>query len=66
MLAEEEIIKEEIAAITNAFLMLKIRIEGNEVFKKINKNLVNVINNVLEKGFIDEMDALSIFGYVAY
>ncbi|MEM0476044.1 MAG: hypothetical protein QW367_00175 [Candidatus Aenigmatarchaeota archaeon] len=66
MVFEDEIIKEEIAGIVNAFLMLKIKIEGKVVFDKISKNLESVIYNVLEKGFVDEIDALSIFGFVAY
>ncbi|MEM0324506.1 MAG: hypothetical protein QXW35_01240 [Candidatus Aenigmatarchaeota archaeon] len=63
---EDKIIKEEIAGIVNALLMLKIKIEGKVVFDKISKNLESVIYNVLEKGFVDEVDALSIFGFVAY
>ncbi|MBU5682240.1 MAG: hypothetical protein QXW04_01950 [Candidatus Aenigmatarchaeota archaeon] len=63
---EDKIIKEEIAGIVNALLMLKIKIEGKVVFDKISKNLESVIYNVLEKGFVDELDALSIFGFVAY
>ncbi|MEM0243009.1 MAG: hypothetical protein QXS69_00065 [Candidatus Aenigmatarchaeota archaeon] len=66
MFREEDIIKEEIAGIINAFLMAKIRIEDKEVFERIGKNLNSVISNVLEKGFVDEIDALSIFGFVAY
>ncbi|MEM5820273.1 MAG: hypothetical protein QW678_01310 [Candidatus Aenigmatarchaeota archaeon] len=66
MVFEDEIIKEEIAGIVNAFLMLKIKIEGKVVFDKISKNLESVIYNALEKGFVDEIDALSIFGFVAY
>ncbi|MEM5820899.1 MAG: hypothetical protein QXP34_01075 [Candidatus Aenigmatarchaeota archaeon] len=66
MFFEEEIIKEEIAGIVNAFLMLKIRNEGTKVYDTISKNLPNVISIAMEKGFIEEEDALKIFGFVAY
>ena len=66
MFYDEELIKEEIASIVNAILMLKVKSEGNKVYEKINKNITRVIDNVLEKGFVDEEDALSIFGYIAY
>ncbi|MEM5828026.1 MAG: hypothetical protein QW197_00775 [Candidatus Aenigmatarchaeota archaeon] len=66
MFFEEEIIKEEIAGMVNAFLMLKIRNEGTKVYDIITKNLPNVISIAIEKGFIDEEDALKIFGLIAY
>jgi len=66
MFYEEEMIKEEIAIIVNAFLMLKIKNEGIDVYKKIYQNLPDVIDAIIEKGFIEESDALSIFGSVAY
>jgi len=66
MFYEEELIKEEIASIVNALLMLKVRSEGEKVYEKIYKNITKIIDNVLEKGFVEEEDALSIFGYIAY